>query len=235
MKYKKKKDIVYDNFLKSLSDVRKLKPYILVSSLLFLSITVLGFLFPIFFEDNIIKIIEELMKKTESLNTIELMSFIIYNNISNSFIGMLLGIFLTLPTLFVLVLNGYVLGFVASKSVETEGFLILGRLLPHGIFEIPAIFISTAIGIKLGFLLIFNCIKKYTKNPIKNSYVLVPLSIITVIISFPIYLVITLMNNELRKEFIKNLMNALKIFLLIIIPLLVIAGIIEGILISVIS
>ena len=71
-----------------------------------------------------------------------------------------------------------------------EGIFILWRLLPHGIFEIPAILISTSLGIRLG-------------TDFKN--------------------------------FKKNLKSAIRVFLLIIVPLLVIAGIIEGLFIGLVS
>jgi len=35
-------------------------------------------------------------------------------------------------------------------SVGIEGYGILWRLVPHGIFELPAVFISLGLGIKLG-------------------------------------------------------------------------------------
>ena len=87
------------------------------------------------------------------------------------------------------------LGFVAKKTVAFEGFSILFRLIPHGIFEIPALIISLALGLKLGmFLFIY---KEKNKG----------------------------------KEFLTWLKSSIKVFIFVIIPLLVIAGIIEGILI----
>ena len=53
-----------------------------------------------------------------------------------------------------IVFNGYVLGFVAELAVKSPknplGILILWKLVPHGIFELPAILISIGLGIKLG-------------------------------------------------------------------------------------
>jgi stage II sporulation protein M len=62
-------------------------------------------------------------------------------------------VFFAITPLVVLVVNGYVLGFVANKSVGSQGILVLWRLMPHGIFEIPAIIISIAVGIRLGMFL----------------------------------------------------------------------------------
>jgi len=68
--------------------------------------------------------------------------------------------------------------------------------LPHGIFELPAIIISFALGIKLGSFV-------FAKEPWA----------------------------ELRRFVI----NCIRIFFFIVIPLLVIAAIIEGILIGVVG
>ena len=88
--------------------------------------------------------------------------------------------------------NGYILGFVSSMSVESAGVASLGKIIPHGIFELPAIFISLGLGLKFGTF-------AFQKNKAK---------------SFKNYLI-----------------NSLRVFLLIVIPLLIIAGIIEGTLI----
>ena len=99
--------------------------------------------------------------------------------------GVLLGIFPIIAA----IANGYLLGFVASISVGNVGFLVLWRLLPHGIFELPAIFISLGLGLKFGTFI-------FQKRKLESF-----------------------------KEFF---WSSLRVFLLIVIPLLVIAGIIEG-------
>ena len=76
--------------------------------------------------------------------------FIFLNNIQSAFLGFILGIIFGIIPLTILIVNGYILGFVMNKSVAVEGILIIWRLVPHGIFEIPAILISTSLGIKLG-------------------------------------------------------------------------------------
>ena len=67
---------------------------------------------------------------------------------------MLLGI----PSLFGLFFNGALLGsLLVTLGLENQPvfvFIALG-ILPHGVFELPAFFISAAFGLKLGFHLIF--------------------------------------------------------------------------------
>jgi len=164
--------------------------YFIFSLLVFFIFTVIGLIFPYFFEDKILALIKNLIDQTKDLSTSELIIFITSNNVKVAFFGIVLGIlFGILPTL-ALIINGYVLGFVAYRAILEGGIIVLWRLLPHGIFEIPAILISTAIGIKLG--------------------------------------------TDLR-NLGKNFKSAIRIFIFIILPLLIIAGIIEGMLIGLAS
>jgi len=187
-----KTNFIYKNFQQSLAYLPKIKNYFIFSVILFLLVGIFGFLFPIFFEEEIIKLIEELIRQTQGMGFLELTSFIMFNNIKSSFFALILGIFLGFVPIGVIVVNAYVLGFVVNKTVAIEGPLVIWRLLPHGIFELPAVLLSTALGIKLGFF-IFTY-----KGPNKT------------------------------KEFKIWLLNTFKVFFLIIIPLLVIAGIIES-------
>ena len=192
-------NFIYKNFLIAVDFLKTLKNYIWFSCGLFLLTIIIGYLFPIFFVTQVQNLIQELIKETQGLNFFELIKFIITNNMQSAFSGMILGVFFAVVPIAILVVNGYVLGFVANKSVSYEGFLILWRLLPHGIFEIPAIIISISLGMKLGlFLLVYKGENK-------------------------------------KKEFLEWIKNSLRVFILVVIPLLVIAGIIEASLIRLIG
>ena len=144
------------------------------------------------------KVLLEYLKKMvtefEGKGTCETIFMIFANNLLVSFLGIILGVFFAvIPVIFV-ISNGYALGFIAQKSVDIAGIAILWRLFPHGIFELPAVFISLALGIKLGMFV-------FARQPWK----------------------------ELKIRFFKSM----KVFFYIVLPLLVIAAIIEGILIVV--
>ena len=145
-------------------------------------------------EQKILEFLKELLERTEGMGALELASFIFFNNLQSSLLGILLGfvfgIFPFLSSLF----NGYVLGFVAQLSVKEKGALILWRLIPHGIFELPAVFISFGLGIKFGTFI-------FKKKKVECFW--------------------------------NYLWNSLRIFILIIVPLLIVAAIIEGILVFV--
>ncbi len=185
-------DFIYDNFKLSWGYLKSLKNYIWFSIILFFCFILVGFMLPIFFQEQILKLIAELVRKTEGLGFFGLIKFIFINNLKSSFFAMILGIFLGIVPFIVLVVNGYVLGFVANKTVFTAGWAVLWRLLPHGIFELPAVLISISLGLKLGnFLFVYKG---------KNKW----------------------------GEFKKWLIDSLRVFIFIVIPLLIIAGVIEG-------
>ena len=196
---KKRNPFIYNKFLSSIDHLKKIKIYFIISITLFALISLIGFIFPIFFEEQIIKIIEEIINQTQGLSPLELTRFIMLNNIKSAFFAMIFGIYLGLLPIAVIVLNAYVLGFISNKTVASEGIFILWRLFPHGIFEIPAVLLSTAMGLNLGFFLL------------------------------------TYQGKNKLEEFLNQIKKSLITFTLVIIPLLVIAGIIEGILITLVK
>ena len=155
----------------------------------------IGFFIPApdYLIEQMMRFIEELLEKTEGLSHGQLIRFIFFNNLKSSFFVMILGVLLGIFPVLAAITNGYILGFVSALSVSSGGILSLWRLLPHGIFEFPAIFISLGLGLKFGMFIFQK--KKF----------------------------------ESFKEY---LLNSLRVFLFVIIPLLIIAGIIEGILIA---
>lgn len=80
------------------------------------------------------------------------------NNLIATMQIIFLGIFLGLPTLSAAIANGAVLGFLAFQLVQ-EGIaplpFLLSGVLPHGIFELPAFFLCVALGLKLGYHVVF--------------------------------------------------------------------------------
>lgn len=161
---------------------------------IFLFFAFVGFIFPVPEQilRQLIEFIRELISQTEGMGHFELIRFIFFNNIQSSFFGMAFGALLGIFPVIATVTNGYLLGFVASLSVQTEGVFVLWRLLPHGIFELPAIFISLGLGLKLGTFAIQKDRFKFLKE---------------------------------------NFIESMKVFILVVVPLLILAAIIEGTLI----
>jgi stage II sporulation protein M len=175
--------------------LKESKNFIYVSIGIFFLFFLLAFFIypPEIFLEYLREFIKELLEKTQSMSFSEITSFIFFNNLKSSFFGIILGVFLGIFPILALMANGYVLGFVSFLSVAEEGILSLWRILPHGIFELPAIFISFGLGLKFGSFI-------FQKN---------------------------------KSESFRNfLLNSLRVFLFIVVPLLIIAAIIEGFFIS---
>jgi len=171
--------------------------YIYTVVAMFLLSAIIGFIF----RDNLTflnRLIQELLERSLDLNTIEMIFFILQNNLQSSLFSILFGIIFGIFPIFSSVSNGLVLGYVLGLSYEVSGLASWWRLLPHGIFELPAIFISFGLGLKLG---------------------LVPFS----------------KKRNKIKELKRRLYNSINALLTIIIPLLIIAAIIEGLLIGLLS
>ncbi len=138
-------------------------------------------------------ILEDLAGKVLDLSPGELIWFIFQNNTTTAFVGMVFGAALGLFPVINIMTNGALTGYVYAKVATLAGYGIIWRLLPHGIFELPAIFLSLGMGVHLGMFV-------FTKNP--------------------------------KQEFVRRSMRSLKTFVIAVIPLLVVAAIIEGLLIA---
>lgn len=178
-------------FRKSLEYIKESKKFIYLIIGIFFFFVLFGYFVPApqAVHDKIMDFIKQVLEETKDMQQQELIKFIISNNIKSTFSGIFLGIIFGIFPIASAVANGYLLGFVSLISVNSGGILTLWKILPHGIFELPAVFISLGLGLKFGTFLF----KKRKLKTFKN------------------YLV-----------------NSLRTFLLVVVPLLIIAGIIEG-------
>ncbi len=159
----------------------------------FLLSSIIGFVYAEQFSilDSLIR---DIISKTANLNMFELILFILQNNIQSSFLGVILGVFLGIYPLISTGINGILLGYITSKVAEQSGIIELWRILPHGVFELPAVFISLGMGLYFGGFF-------FAKNK--------------------------------KRELIRRFYNSINVFLFIVIPLLIIASVIEGLLIAI--
>jgi len=173
---------------------------------------------------------KSLEESISSLNAPELINFIFLNNLKSSLFAFLLGVAVCLFPIALLIINGYLLGFVLHQAIQAGGILVIWKLLPHGIFEIPAILISTGLGIYLGFNLIHEFVKQYEKRD-NLLFIAIISAAISPILLFLILIPISLTNRALKAKLKSNFLISFKTFIFIVIPLLIIAAIIEGTLI----
>lgn len=191
MKNKKQKFDLIGEYKKCFNYLGESRKFIFCVLGIFVFFMLIGFLFPVpeILQEKILETLRQILEETEGLSQPELIFYILSNNIRASFFGILFGFVLGIFPIFASIINGYLLGFVSVMSVNNSGYTSLLQLFPHGIFELPAIFISLGLGLKFG----------------------------------------TFMFQKNKSESFKNyLINSLRIFILVVLPLLLVAGIIEG-------
>jgi len=252
MRKTKKRNFISENYYESWRYLKDSKNFIFGIIGVFLVFTLMGFLFPVFFAEEVLKLIRELISLTEGMNGFEITVYIFFNNLKASFIGLFTGIFFGIVPLFNAILNGYVIGFVSNLVVGEVGFGSLWRLVPHGIFELPALFISLGLGIRFGveffrkvndkvrlivfyfLLFLLFSVSFFVMNLFDIlgflRYLLFLFSII--LLSFAIYACSFIFNKKDRMIFHFLYFKNLRVFVFIVVPLLILAAIIEGSLIT---
>ncbi len=132
--------------------------YSLFSGLIFAFFVFLGVRYVQFFPHQTREMIGELSDHFSfilRMNSFNVFLFIFFNNSIKILIGMTLGVFFGIFPVFFTALNGFVVGIVAGEMIPLLGMSdFLKSIVPHGIFELPALFIGSGIGIFLGVTVI---------------------------------------------------------------------------------
>jgi len=93
--------------------------------------------------------------------------FIFIKNTSVLLISFVLSPILCLVPLLTLIVNGWFLTFVSVMVVQEESLgYVLAGLLPHGIFELPALLLGQAAALSFGIATIRALLKKESKTPL---------------------------------------------------------------------
>lgn len=174
-------------YAESVKYIKESSRYILTIVIIFLFFSIVSFFitFPEAFEIALAKKLKEIVIMFEGAGLLKTIWLIFSNNLYVAFLSIILGLFLGIFPIMASISNGIMVGFVAQKATQVDSIFILWKLLPHGIFEIPAIMISMGIGLRLG-INIFK--KKYNlkENSMKSLLVFLliiePLLIIAAII-----------------------------------------------------
>lgn len=181
-------DAVKKEFIETGRYVRKARNHVYLAIAVFLGGVVVGLLFPERFGALLdsFKIIAERFKGRGAAPTVIM---IFFKNIFAAALSILLGAFWGIVPLTAAIINGVLVGIVISYAVKSGLTTVFWRVLPHGIFELPAIFLSWGLGLWLGAW----AFRKDEHEPFRE-----------------------------------RLKGALRVFLAFIVPLLMIAAIIEG-------
>lgn len=130
---------------------RAFKHCIVASSAIFIIAIVTGYLAPIDQKETIAQELSAFFASVKTFSPPAVLLFIILNNALKAFLTILLGFFFGLIPILFISGNGYFLGLLISltRSRMTTGEIVL-RILPHGLFEIPAFILAGAFGLWLG-------------------------------------------------------------------------------------
>jgi len=178
---------IRDFYAAVLEELREARSYVYFAVAIYAAGLLIGLVFPGRFE-IFLDSFRKLATRFAGRSVPVLIAMIFLQNFFASFVSMWAGALLGLVPLAAAVTNGMLLGVVLSAAYGNFGHIIL-KLLPHGIFEMPAVFISWGLGIWRGAWLF-----------------------------------------RRRREitFRERATNAYRIFFAVVLPLLLIAAIIEG-------
>jgi len=133
----------------------RLYPYLKASLLLFgvgfvIGLIIVARLPPL--ADYFQETIGTFVKLFDGIPRLKLAGAIFLNNAFKTLLAILLGVILGIVPVIFLFANGIALGVAWSLSASTRGpWVSLLSLLPHGVLELPAVFLGTSIGLCIGF------------------------------------------------------------------------------------
>ena len=134
--------------------VRGLKFHIALSLIIFSLSGTLGYFYATMRPENastLIEIISETFGPIMEMSTPQIALYIFFHNTLLCSAAALLGVALGVVPMLFAASNGALLGMLAAVVEDKFGWtpLVVG-ILPHGVFEIPAMILSVAVGMKLG-------------------------------------------------------------------------------------
>lgn len=132
----------------------RLRPYIATSLTIFAAGMAIGL--TVVYQvpgltDQFVNTLAEFVGMFKGMPKWKLAAAIFFNNSFKTLLAILLGPALGLVPIIFLLANGAALGVALSLSIHARGWSAsLLSILPHGIIELPAVFLGTSIGVMLG-------------------------------------------------------------------------------------
>jgi stage II sporulation protein M len=134
--------------------LRRLRSYLIASLTLF-ALGIIAGLVAVYqipsIADHFQNTLANFVRIFAGLPPLKLAGAIFLNNAFKTLCAILLGLFLGIVPVIFLVANGVALGVALSISTQARGLWpSVLAILPHGIFELPAVFLGTSIGLLIG-------------------------------------------------------------------------------------
>jgi len=194
-------------------------------------------------ESVMMPVLEELKDLATKESKLETVEYILFNNYRVCIYLLIAGILIA-PTFLVMLANGFVIGFLI-KLLEKEdlgpAFLLKG-ITAHGIFELPAIFISAAVGLRIGIAFLTPHRKRLISDTLLLLFTLTsglaalalgayaswaePAALLAAAIG-TLTLVMYVNSDQRKKTLLKSIREASLIHFLVVVPLLIIAAFVE--------
>lgn len=146
------------------------RKWILVSISLFVASLLLGLATPTSSLYEEIARLEELAELLVPLSQSDLFAVILVNNAFALIISFALSPLFCLVPVLALSVNGWLLAIVAGIVIQKEsiGFLLAG-ILPHGVFEIPALILGEAAALSFGTMVVVSLFKRERRTLVLPS------------------------------------------------------------------
>jgi stage II sporulation protein M len=141
-----------------------IKPYMHVVCFLFLLSLFVGYITPYHYQQEIAKKLLTYFSPLESSTQAQLFIKIFLNNYISTLLSLLLGLFFGIGPIVFLIINGYTLGNLISFASSKVGIYKIGlAIIPHGIFEVPAVLLAASYGLWWG-------VKNYRKIRYRENF-----------------------------------------------------------------
>mgnify|MGYP001163399638 FL=1 len=138
-----------------MSESLKISHYLAVSGLILAAGFAAGFILSIYdpmFGESLVNLFEEMIANQIMSAEPPLLALQLFlNNLEACVIIFIGGAFFGFISVAILMLNGVIIGAVLEVIQKEAGYLaIIAAILPHGIFELPAVIASGALGLMMG-------------------------------------------------------------------------------------
>jgi stage II sporulation protein M len=131
-----------------------LRLYILAILLIFAAFFAIGYVAVMTVPDMgnmVVSNFKEEVSPLKELTPVGLMMGIFANNALKCLLVIVMGLALGIAPIVFILANGLILGIVIGVTMQSTSLLyVLVGVVPHGIIELPMVFVSAAIGLKLG-------------------------------------------------------------------------------------
>ncbi|MFQ5950834.1 MAG: stage II sporulation protein M [Candidatus Geothermarchaeales archaeon] len=150
-------DIDGGELVEQASYLHSIRKYVIFSFVLFLAFLFLGYALAGVLEFGLLDLLREVFGDVGDggFDPLFVFTLVFTNNAVKSFFAILLGVLFGVASGVFIVVNGFIIGiFVFEVEQEAGIAFVAAGLLPHGIIEIPAVLVSAAVGLRLGYELV---------------------------------------------------------------------------------